>query len=67
MANTNPIAQRERNERAKAAVTDLQAHVIGLVRACCLPLAATVPGDAHRPDMCMKCRDRVHFLRARTW
>lgn len=67
MANTYPEAQRAINARADQAVVDLQAHVIGLVRACCLPLAVTVPGEAHRPDLCMKCRDRVHFLRARKW
>ena len=67
MANTNPEQQDAINARAEQAVLDLRAHVIGLVKACCLPLAATVPGEAHRPDMCMKCRDRVHFLRARKW
>jgi hypothetical protein len=48
-------------------VLDLRAAVIGRLRACCAPLCVTVPDKAHHPDMCMKCRDLSHFLRARTW
>ncbi len=67
MAFTFPAEQRARNARAKQASDELRAHVIGEIKACCLPWLVEIPDAAHRPDMCMKCRDRAHFLRARTW
>jgi hypothetical protein len=63
MANTNPIAQRERNARAEQAVLDANALRIARLRACCAPLAVVGVGVAHSPDLCGECKKHAAALR----
>ena len=63
MANTNPIAQRERNARAEQAVLDATALRIGRLRSCCAPLAVVGVGIAHSPDLCGECKKHAAALR----
>lgn len=55
MANTSPIEQRLRNNRAAQAVLDAHAFRISRLRACCAPLAVVGVGIAHQPDLCGEC------------
>jgi hypothetical protein len=63
MANTDPIAQRERNARAEQAVLDAKAFRIGRLRACCAPLSVVGVGVAHSPDLCPRCKVDAAALR----
>lgn len=63
MANTDPLAQIARNERAHQAVIDAMPYRIRRLRACCAPLAVVGVGVAHYPDLCPTCRADAAALR----